>query len=152
MSRRGDVGSARLCSVSSFLLILLLFFFFYSLFFFSPNVEVWAVSIWLKGLLDLFFFFLRPFCPSCSWPLLFFFLYMRYSQDLPFFLFFFLGFTHPSPPPAPALGTLFEAFNFVSWVILVREKRKRKEPKMKEANNRSVCPIFSSIFCPVERS
>lgn len=33
MSRRGDVGSARLCSVSSFLLILLLFFFFYSLFF-----------------------------------------------------------------------------------------------------------------------
>lgn len=154
MSRRGDVGSARLSSVSSFLLISLLFFFFFFIrffFFYSPNVEVWAVSIWLKGLLDLFFFFLRPFCLSCFWSLPFFFLYMKYSQDLPFF--FFFSWLHPSQSaPAPPLGTLFEAFNFVSWAILVREKRKRKEPKMKEANNRSVCPIFSSMFCPVERS
>lgn len=106
MSRRGDVGSARLSSVSSFLLISLLFFFFFFIrffFFYSPNVEVWAVSIWLKGLLDLFFFFLRPFCLSCFWSLPFFFLYMKYSQDLPFF-FFFLGFTHPSPPPLPLWG------------------------------------------------
>lgn len=90
MSRRGDVGSARLSSVSSFLLISLLFF-FYSLFFYSPNVEVWAVSIWLKGLLDLFFFFLRPFCLSCFWFLPFFFSLHEVFARLAILFFFFLA-------------------------------------------------------------